>query len=111
MPGKGHDRAEMPRCLSQSRNLSFNPKAVLDKIPLKDIEKGRLTEPSDGDLANLLATPGADTAFTSKQKQKAPAPVDTPKNTAAVQSHVSLSLMSLIPLQFRVFPLTTVASI
>ena len=47
----------------------FNPKAVLDEIPLEEIEKGRLTEPSDGDLANLLATPGADTAFTSKQKQ------------------------------------------
>ena len=66
----------------------FNPKAVLDEIPLKEIEKGRLTEPSDGDLANLLATPAADTTFTSNQKQKAPAPVDTPQNTAAVQSHV-----------------------
>ena len=56
----------------------FNPKAVLDEIPLKEIEKERLTEPSDGDSANLLATPAADTSFTPKQKQ----------NTAAVQSHV-----------------------
>ena len=55
----------------------FNPKAVLDEIPLKEIEKGRLTEPSDGD-----------TTSTPKQKRKAPAPIDTPHNTAAVQSHV-----------------------
>ena len=34
---------------------------------LKEIEKGRLTEPSDGDSASSRATPAADTTFTPKQ--------------------------------------------
>ena len=55
-------------------------------IPLKEIEKGRLTVPSDGDSASSPATPAADTTFTPKQKQKAPAPIDTPHNTAAVKA-------------------------
>ena len=49
---------------------------------------GRLTEPSDCDSAGSLPTLVADTTFTPKQKQKPPAPIDTPHNTAAVQSHV-----------------------
>ena len=77
----------------------FNPKAVLDEIPLKEVEKGRLTEPSDGDLA-------ADTTFqvAPKQKQKAPAPIDTPHNTAAVQSHVVAVLDELDSLAVQGIP-------
>ena len=73
----------MPRCHSQSRNLSLRSQSSTGWDSLKEIEKGRLTQPSDGD-------PAADTTFqvTPKQKQKAPAPIDTPHNTAAVQSHV-----------------------
>jgi hypothetical protein len=76
-------------------------------------EEAALEELQSGDSASSLATPAADTTFTPKQKQKAPAPiqVDTPHNTAAVQSHVVAVLDELDSLQFRVFPLTTVAGI
>ena len=79
----------------------FNPKAVLDEIPLKEIEKGRLTEPppaADSTPATH-STPAADStpavdSTTPKQKGLGKAlapqagPIDTPHNTAAVQSHV-----------------------
>ena len=58
----------------------FNPKAVLDEIPLKEIEKGRLTDPP--------LAPAADST-TPKQKGKALAPRSiTSHNIAAVQSHL-----------------------
>ena len=74
----------------------FNPKAVLDEIPLKEIEKGRLTEPP----------PAADST-TPKQKGPGKAlapqagPIDAPHNTAAVQSHVVAVLDELDSLEVQ----------
>ena len=52
----------------------------------------------------MLATPAADTTFTPKQKQKAPAPIDTPQNTAVVQSHVVAALDELDSLAVQGIP-------
>ena len=74
----------------------FNPKAVLDEVPLKEIEKGRLTpaEPTGNSSPATGIIPANITVTTPGPKQKArnPAaqhqPAETPHNTAAVQSHV-----------------------
>ena len=75
----------------------FNPKAVLDEVPLKEIEKNRLTP----------AVP----ATTPSPKQKArnpaePRPVNTPHNTAAVQSHVAAVLDELDSLAVQGIPIS-----
>ena len=57
----------------------FDPKAVLNDS-LKGIEKGRLTEPSDGDSASSLQLRRL-IPLLHQNKQKAPAPIDTPHNT------------------------------
>ena len=94
-PEKDHTKWTFPGAFRKADIYPLNSKAVLDEIPLKGIEKGRLKEPSDGDSENLPATPVADTTFTPKHKQKVPGPIDTPQNTAVVQSHVVAALDEL----------------
>ena len=86
----------------------FNPKAVLDEVPLKEIEKGRLTpaEPTGIIPVNITeTTPGP------KQKSRNPAaqhqPAETPHNTAAVQSHVIAVLDELDSLAVQGIPIST----
>ena len=68
--------------------------------------KKRLWRNGHGDSASSLATLAADITLTPKQKQKAPAPiqVDTPHNTATVQSHVVAVLDKLDSLAVQGIP-------
>ena len=73
----------------------FNPKTVLDKVPLKEIEKGRLilAEPT-GIIP--LAVNITETTPDPKQKARNPVarhqPAETLYNTAAVQSYAIVVL-------------------
>ena len=77
----------------------FNPKALLDEVTLKEIEKGRLM-PAENSSSSPATTP---TRNPAAQRQL----VNTPHNTAAVQSHVAAVLDELDSLAVQGIPIST----